>query len=128
MLFQSSTLNPYSQFRDSYTIDEVKNARKIWGPLTLLHCSPTSDGAACAIIVSEEFMKRHGLEAQAIEIAGQVMATDSSRAFAVNNNPISAQELSGVDMTRRAAREVYKIGKITAQDVDIVELHGEFLF
>ncbi|TPX38125.1 hypothetical protein SmJEL517_g00161 [Synchytrium microbalum] len=121
-----STLNPYSQFRDSYTIEQVHDARKIFGPLTLLHCSPTSDGAGCAIICSEEFVKKHGLEAQAIEIAAQVMATDSALAFGVNNHPISAQQLAGVDMTRRAANELYKIGKITAQDVDIVELHDCF--
>jgi len=40
-----SALNPYSQFQDVYTLDQVKASRKIFGPVTLLQCCPTSDGA-----------------------------------------------------------------------------------
>ncbi|TPX49560.1 hypothetical protein SeLEV6574_g01374 [Synchytrium endobioticum] len=121
-----STLNPYSQFRDYYTLEQVHNARTIHPPLTLLHCSPTSDGSACAIIASEAFVKKHGLEPQAVEISAQVMATDSARSFAVGGNPISAQEIAGADMTRRAAASAYKIAMISSKDVDIVELHDCF--
>merc|ERR1719210_1649949 len=38
-----SANNPYSQFRDVYTLDEVKAAPMIYEPLTKLTCSPTSD-------------------------------------------------------------------------------------
>ena len=57
-----SVNNPYSQFRDLYSLDQIKNSPKIYGPLTKLECCPTSDGAAAAIVVSEKFMKEHGLE------------------------------------------------------------------
>ena len=43
--------------------------------------SPTSDGAACAILASEGFVKRHGLERQAVEIVGQAMFTDLPSTF-----------------------------------------------
>ncbi|TPX35651.1 hypothetical protein SmJEL517_g01962 [Synchytrium microbalum] len=121
-----STLNPYSQFKDFWTLEQVHNARTIHPPLTLLHCSPTSDGSACAIVCSEAFVKKHGLEPQAVEISAQVMATDSGRAFAVSGKPISAQEIAGADMTRRAAKDAFKIAKIQAKDIDIVELHDCF--
>ena len=45
-------------------------APMIHAPLTKLQCCPTSDGAAAAILVSEEFIKANGLEAQAVEISG----------------------------------------------------------
>ena len=57
-----SANNPYSQFRDIYTLDEILNSPKIHYPLTKLQCCPTSDGAACAIVVSEEFVIKHGLQ------------------------------------------------------------------
>lgn len=57
-----SVNNPYSQFRDLYTLEEILNSPKIHYPLTKLQCCPTSDGAACAIVCSEEFVKKHGLE------------------------------------------------------------------
>jgi sterol carrier protein 2 len=70
-----STNNPYSQFRDEYTLDEIKQANMIYEPLTKLQCSPTSDGAAAAIVCSEDFIRKHGLEGNAVEIIGQVMKT-----------------------------------------------------
>ena len=56
-----SVNNPYSQFQKEYTLDEVKNGRKIWNYLTLLQCCPTSDGAASVILASGDFVRRHKL-------------------------------------------------------------------
>lgn len=67
-----SVVNPYSQFRDGWTEEQVLAAPKINKQLTKFMCSPTSDGAACCIVASEEFVRRHGLENQAIEIVAQV--------------------------------------------------------
>lgn len=36
--------NPYSQFRDGWTVDQVMNAPKVTNELTKFMCSPTSDG------------------------------------------------------------------------------------
>ena len=43
--------------------------------------SPTSDGSGAAIVCSEEFVKRHGLEGQAVEIVAMEMATDLPSTF-----------------------------------------------
>jgi len=116
-----SVLNPYSQFQEEYSLDEVQNGRKVFKYLTLLQCCPTSDGSACAILASEEFVKKHKLEGLAIEIAAQQMATDSPKAFSG-----SSIELVGVDMTRRAVQAAYKEAGITSNDVQVVELHDCF--
>ena len=58
--------NPYSQFQKGFSYDQVINAPKIHGVLTKLQCCPTSDGAGCAIICSEAFMKKHNLQDQAV--------------------------------------------------------------
>ena len=116
-----SSKNPYSQFRDIYTLDQIKESPTIYGPLTKLQCCPTSDGAGCAIVASEEFVLKHGLLDQAIEICAQVMATDSPKML--STDPI---EWCGADMTRRAANTAYEQAGITAKDVQVVELHDCF--
>ncbi|SPQ95541.1 propanoyl-CoA C-acyltransferase [Plasmodiophora brassicae] len=122
-----STLNPYAQHNHPASIDDVRNARRIVGPLTLLHCSPTSDGAACAIVADEEFVVRHGLQRQAIEILSQELVTDSTMAFdPARQKPPSCVELAGADMTRTAARRAYAAAGITPADVSVVELHDCF--
>ncbi|CDH52078.1 sterol carrier protein 2 [Lichtheimia corymbifera JMRC:FSU:9682] len=116
-----SSLNPYSQFRDVYTLDQIKQSPKIYGPLTKLQCCPTSDGAGCAIVASEDFVKKHNLWDQAVEICAQVMATDSPRMLTTD-----AIEWAGADMTRRAAAEAYAKAGITPNDVQVIELHDCF--
>lgn len=76
-----SVNNPYSQFRDEYTLDQIKNSPVVHRVLTKLQCCPTSDGSACCILASESFVKKHKLEAQAIEILGMEMVTDMPSSF-----------------------------------------------
>jgi sterol carrier protein 2 len=121
-----STLNPYAQFRMPATLEQVKNARKIVGPLTLLHCSPTSDGAGCAILASEDFVKRHGLLNQAVEIVAQSLATDSTFAFDPKCQEKSCVQVAGFGMSHTAAQQVYQKAGITPEEVDVVELHDCF--
>lgn len=47
--------------------------------------SPTSDGAGAAVLASEAFVRKHGLEAQAVEIVAQAMTTDTSSTFEENS-------------------------------------------
>ena len=121
-----STLNPYAQFRQPASLEQVKKARKICGPLTLLHCSPTSDGAGCAILASESFVRKHGLLNQAVEIVAQSIATDSTLAFDPKGERKSCIEIAGFAMSHEAAKQVYGKANITPKDVDVVELHDCF--
>ena len=49
-----ATKNPFSQYRNEVTLEDVLNARMVAYPNTLYMCCPTGDGAAAAILVSEE--------------------------------------------------------------------------
>ena len=59
-----SVNNPYSQFQDEYSLEDILKAPMVYEPLTKLQCCPTSDGAGAAILASEEFVKKHGLQKQ----------------------------------------------------------------
>ena len=119
-----SVNNPYAQFQDEYTLDEVRAAKMIYEPaqLTRLQCSPTSDGSGAVIVASEAFVDKHGLASQAVEIVGQAMVTDLATTFTDN----SAISIVGADMSRHAALEVYDQADIGPEDIDVIELHDCF--
>lgn len=118
--------NQYSQFRNGWNIEQVMASPGITNELTKLMCSPTSDGAACCIIASEDFVHRHRLENQAIEIAGNALVTDGTETFETR----SAAELVGFSMTRRCADEVFsQAGHPDGEgrnEVAVIELHDCF--
>lgn len=115
-----SANNPYSQFRDVYTLDQIKNSKHVIGPLTMLQCCPTSDGAGCIILASEEFVIKNGLQDQAVEILDIQLGTDKY------NLRDSAMNLIGYDMTRQAADRLYANTGVKPEQVQVVELHDCF--
>ncbi|XP_077981352.1 sterol carrier protein 2-like [Glandiceps talaboti] len=117
-----SVNNPYSQFRDEYSLEDIMKSPMIHEPLTKLQCCPTSDGSAAAVLASEDFVKKHGLESQAVEIVGMEMATDLPSTF----EDKSDMKLIGYDMTKKAATDLYKKAGIKPDDIDVVELHDCF--
>jgi acetyl-CoA acyltransferase len=117
-----SVNNPYAQFQDEYTLEDIKAAKMIHEPLTKLQCSPTSDGSACAVVASERFVEEHGLWDRAIEIAGQAMVTDMPSTFEER----SSIKIVGFDMSKEAAAKAYAEAEIGPDDVDVVELHDCF--
>jgi sterol carrier protein 2 len=117
-----SAKNPYSQFKDVYTLDQIKSSPSIHGPVTKLQCCPTSDGAASAVLVSERFLQRNPhLRSQAVEIAAQTMLTDTTKTFSR-----SSIDLVGYDMTERAANAAFSAAGISRDDVQVVEVHDCF--
>ena len=116
-----SVNNPYAQFQTEYSLDDVMNAPMISDPVTKLQCSPTSDGSAAAVLVSERFVESRGLAGQAVEIVGQAMTTDFASTF-----DGSARNIIGYDMNVQAARKVYDQSGLGPQDFQVIELHDCF--
>ena len=117
-----SVNNPYSQFQDEYTLEEILSAPMVHAPLTKLQCCPTSDGSGAAVLASEEFVHKHGLEGKAVEILGQTMVTDTPETFEQK----SSIKLVGSEMTRQAAQRVYEESGLGPENVDVIELHDCF--
>jgi acetyl-CoA acyltransferase len=117
-----SVNNPYAQFQDEYSLQEIKDAKVIHEPLTKLQCSPTSDGSGAVVVASERFVDEHDLWDRAVEIVGQAMVTDMASTFADGN----AIKVVGYDMSKTAADRAYEEAQVSAEDVDVVELHDCF--
>lgn len=116
-----SVNNPYSQFQDEYTLDDILGSRMIYDPLTKLQCSPTSDGSGAVVLASEKFVDAHDLAGQAVEIVGQAMTTDFASTF-----DDTAKNLIGYDMNVQAARKVYQQSGLGPEDFQVIELHDCF--
>jgi acetyl-CoA acyltransferase len=117
-----SAHNPNAQFQDVHDVDDILAARVVHHPLTKLQCSPTSDGAAAAVVVSERFAREHGSTAPLVEIVAQAMTTDTEDSFSSG----SCLDVVGQPMSRAAARQVYERSGLGIDDVDVVELHDCF--
>ncbi|MCV4860728.1 lipid-transfer protein, partial [Escherichia coli] len=72
-------------------------------------------------MASEDFVDKHGLAAQAVEIVGQAMTTDFESSF-----DGSAKNLIGYDMNVQAAQRVYHQSGLGPADFQVIELHDCF--
>jgi acetyl-CoA acetyltransferase len=116
-----STRNPLAQYQKRYSLDEIKGAPMISYPNTMLMCSPNTDGAAAAVLISEQRLRTLPKEAQrrAVKISASVLTTDpwveSGNALADVNT-----------CTRNAAQRAYELAGVGPEDLDLVELHDCF--
>jgi len=116
-----SVNNPYAQFQQEYSLEDILGSRTIYDPLTKLQCSPTSDGSGAAILASEAFVEKHNLSSRAVEIVGQAMTTDFESSF-----DGTCKNLIGYDMNVQAARKVYEQSGLGPEDFQVIELHDSF--
>ena len=100
-------LNPKAQYREAVTADDVLNAREIVAPLTLLMCSPISDGAAALVLERAEDIRA---DCPQVKLSGQVVISGS----------ITGPEYLTI---RAAAQKVYDLTGVRPEDVDIAEVH-----
>ncbi|MCB0889448.1 MAG: lipid-transfer protein [Nocardioidaceae bacterium] len=117
-----SVNNPYAQFQDEYTLEQIMESPEIYSPLTKLQCSPTSDGSGAVVLASEGYVERYGLAGQAVEIVGQSLVTD----FASTFESRTARDIIGYDMNLYAARAAYEQAGVGPDDIQVIELHDCF--
>ena len=103
------SLNPYAQYREAVTLEQVLQSRRVVGPLTVLMCSPLGDGAAAVLIASEEFARSKSLKGPRVDASVLVSGRGDDRSMAPS--------------TRRAATQAYEMAGISPEDVDVAEVH-----
>ncbi|MNJ39214.1 3-oxoadipyl-CoA/3-oxo-5,6-dehydrosuberyl-CoA thiolase [compost metagenome] len=114
--------NPLALFRKVVTTEDVMNDQVIWpGVMTRLMACPPTCGAAAAIICSEAFAKKHGLNTDVVILA-QALTTDTP----ICHQSKSMIEVVGFNMAQRAAQAVYEKAGVDPLDIRVVELHDCF--
>jgi len=114
--------NPLALFKKVVSEQEVLDSPTLWpGVMTRLMACPPTCGAAAAILCGAQFAERHGLN-RSVRIRAQAMTTDFASTFEAHD----MRQVVGVDMTRKAAREVYRQAGVGPEDIQVVELHDCF--
>ena len=118
---QHASKNPYALFKEVLSVEEILASEEVFDPLTRYQCCPPTCGAAAAVICSDDFAKKHGIE-RPVYIAAQAMTTDFPSTFEEK----SMIKMIGYDMAKAAAKKVYEKAGIGPEDIDVVELHDCF--
>lgn len=108
--------HPSAQLGMNITVEDVLNSEVLAYPVQRLDISPTSDGAACIILTTEEKAKK--LTDNLIYIEGVGWNLDS--AYWTN------RDLYYPEYVEKAARMAYKMAKISPEDIDFAEPYDPF--
>ena len=114
-----STLNPKAMYQIETPLETVMGAEMIAYPNTKLMCSVNVDGAAAAVICSEEKARELGKMDRAVRVRASVMTSD----------PYQERNLQMPDVntcTQMAAKKAYEMAGVGPEDIDLVELHDCF--
>ena len=108
----NGALNPRAQYGGDLTVDDVLSARQVVWPLTLLMCSPVSDGAAAAVLASDGALRRLGGRP-----GPRVRAS-----VVVSGNRHDADDPSA-GSAGRAAALAFEAAGLGPEDLDCAEVH-----
>lgn len=104
------SLNPRAQFREVLSVADVLAAPMVAEPLTRPMCSPIGDGAAAAVIVSEDAARRLGIS-DPVHLVSCVLRSGWDR---------QGDEPGLVEVCSTEAYEEAGVGPL---DLDVVECH-----
>ncbi|MBW2228815.1 MAG: thiolase family protein [Deltaproteobacteria bacterium] len=114
-----STMNPKAMYQIETPLETVVGSEMIAYPNTKLMCSVNVDGAAAAVICSEEKARQLGKMDRAVKVRASVLTSD----------PYQERNLQMPDVntcTQRAAKAAYEMAGCGPEDIDLVELHDCF--
>ncbi len=106
---QNASLNPYAQYREVYSVEDILAAPMVAEPLTRLMCSPIGDGAAALILCSEE--KARQLTTKPVWVTASILGSGKDRA---PGEP---------GVTTRMVNKAYALAGVGPEDLDVIELH-----
>jgi acetyl-CoA C-acetyltransferase len=114
---KNSVNNPYAQFHNLISVEDVLKSPMIADPMRLLECSSICDGAASIILCPLDIAKK--FTDTPIEIKASTVATDKL-------SLPEREDILTFSATRVAVENALKIAHINIQDVDVIEVHDAF--
>lgn len=105
--------NERAQFRGDYTIEQVLGSAMISDPLTLLQCSPISDGAAALVLSASSSSSR---DVELLASAQQAGGPWDHR----------SADVWGYQLISDTARAAMELAALGPDEVDLAEVHDAF--
>ncbi len=111
--------NPRAQFPFETTVEGVTGAVMVADPLTIMDCSPITDGAAavilCPLEMARDKFKNHPL----IQVIGSGHATDN---IALHDR----EDLTWLKAVELSGQRAYEMAGKSPADIDVLEVHDCF--
>ena len=116
-------LNEKAHHHKACSLEEVMNSQMVSDPLTVMDCCPTTDCAACVIMVRAEDVDRKKHKPIFIKGIGLSISTGWDLPFFDPNH-----DFLSFEATRTAAKSAYKQAGITKpiDEIDLIEVHDCF--
>ena len=108
---------PHAHYQFTCSVEDVVEGPQVTYPLNLYDCCPVTDGAAATIVVSEDVVEEYTDDP--VWVAGSGLSTDSLLRG-------DAEALVGFPASTQAASQAYDEAGITAEEVDVAEVHDCF--
>ncbi len=114
---QNASTNPNAMYRNKISLEAYIKAPMVAEPINLFDAAPAADGAAALVLCPTAIARDYNV--QPVRIAASAIATDTL-ALHDRHDPLflTAANLS--------AGQAYEQAGITAEDVDVFELHDGF--
>jgi acetyl-CoA C-acetyltransferase len=112
------SFNPIAHLKNRITVSDVLSSAVVASPLKLLDCCPLTDGASSIILASEEKVKEFGVDTP-VWVAGLGYSSGTATLS-------KRTDYLGLEASVLASQKALKMAKITANSVDVAEVHDCF--
>ncbi|WP_336034454.1 thiolase domain-containing protein [Halobacterium yunchengense] len=110
--------NDHAQFQRAITVEDALESPPVADPLHLYDACPVTDGASAVVLVSGAYADEHDLDAE-VAVTGTGQGGDR---MALQDR----EDVATSPAATEAAEEAYADAGVTADDVDVAEVHDCF--
>lgn len=114
---RNGATNPFAQFQEAVTLDDVMSSRRIVAPLKVFDCCPVTDGAAGIILASED--RARDFTDKPIWFKGIGQAS-------THKNSGNMPGFTSWPNLKMASKDAYERAGIKPDDVDVASTHDCF--
>lgn len=111
------SMNPKAHIQKEVSFEKAASGFMVADPLTLFDCCPTSDGASCVVLAADHVARQ--LTDTPVWINGSGAASDH---LALHDRP----SITRLAATQQASKQAYEQAGVTADDIDLAEVHDCF--
>jgi len=111
------SMNPFAQFQNTMTEEEILASRLVTWPLTVPMCAPVGDGAAAAILCSKDFLKKL-INPRPVKVLSSILGSGTNRSIDAEKQDIAV----------RLSKLAYEKAGVTPREIDLAEVHDATAF
>lgn len=122
--WNNGALNPMSQrqAKEKVTWEKAANSSMVAWPLTKMMSCPIGDGAACAIVGTEEMAKRLRPDRPVIRVTASTLQSERYERGHIFVGPVVGPARMSID----SSNAVYNEAGVGPEDLDLVQVHDAF--